>query len=104
MKTPTHPHPPCYHFMIRCCCLPGVSGISTQWPMKELFHARPRCPWLPSGPSKTNRPQVSFRAPGQEAHVALSPTAQSATCRNVSAALPQGIQYPPDSPWATTWL
>ena len=45
-------------------CL-AVSGVSAQRPVKEPFHALPRHPWLPSWPSKTNRPRASFRAPGR---------------------------------------
>lgn len=71
-------------------CL-AVSGVSAQRPVKEPFHARPRHPWLPSGPSKTNRPRASFRAPGRRLTGPCCPPPGLPP----ATAPPRGLQGPP---------
>lgn len=91
VKTPTHPHRPVTISQPGVAACLAVSGVSAQRPVKEPFHAHPRHPWLPSGPSKTNRPRASFRAPGRRLMGPRCPPPGLPP----AAAPPQGLRGPP---------
>ena len=85
-----HPHPPVTISRPGVAACLAVSGVSAQRPVKEPFHAHPRHPWLPSGPSKTNSPRPTGLGPASElpAHGAPLPNARPATCRSPASGAP----------------